>query len=188
MKTYISLLRGINVSGQKIIKMDALRELYLSIGFANVKTYLQSGNVVFQYEENNNVVLDIATIAEKIEKEIIQKFHFQVPVLVKNLDELKQIAENNPFAKDESNVKDVSSLHVTFLADTPTPENMAKIISLQHQQDEFHVIGEVIYLYCPNGYGNSKLTNNFFEQKLKVTATTRNWKTINELVKIGEVY
>ena len=178
METYISILRGINVGGHRMIKMDALRQLYTDLGFENVKTYIQSGNVVFQFKQTENKKL-----ADKIEKEITKKFDFDVPVLVKEFDEWKEIVKENPFLKDSS--KDVNFLHVTFLSDKPTEENFDKIKSGQYQQDEFQLIDKAIYLYCPNSYSNSKLTNSFFESKLKVTATTRNWKTINELMDIA---
>ncbi|QHI35509.1 hypothetical protein IMCC3317_08550 [Kordia antarctica] len=167
------------MSGHRRIKMDALRQLYSDLGFENVKTYIQSGNVVFQFKQVDNKKL-----ADRIEMEITKRFEFQVPVLVKEINELKEIVNQNPFLKDTS--KDISFLHVTFLSDIPTKENLDKIISGQYQQDEFQIFEKSVYLYCPNSYSNSKLTNSFFESKLKVTATTRNWKTTNELINISD--
>ncbi len=178
MNTYISILRGINVSGHKLIKMDALREMITSLGFERVQTYIQSGNLVFQSKQT-----DEKKLAGKIEKEIIKTFGFEVPVLVIAFDELKKIVKRNPFLKDSS--KDISFMHVTFLSQQPTAENFDKIKEVKHREDEFQLIEKSIYLYCPNGYGNSKLTNSFFESKLKLTATTRNWKTIGEIIKIA---
>ena len=162
-----------------MIKMDTLRQLYSDLGFENVKTYIQSGNVVFQFKQ-----IDNKKLADRIEKEITKRFEFQVPVLVKEINELKEIVNQNPFLKDTS--KDISFLHVTFLSDIPTKENLDKIINGQYQQDEFQIFEKSVYLYCPNSYSNSKLTNSFFESKLKVTATTRNWKTTNELINISD--
>ena len=179
MKTYISILRGINVGGHKMIKMDALRQLYSDLGFENVKTHIQSGNVVFHYKQTENKIL-----ADKIEKEITKTFRFEVPVLVIDLGEMKQIVNENPFIKDS--LKDISFLHITFLSDKPAKENLDKITNGQYQKDELKIIDKAIYLYCPNSYSNSKLTNSFFENKLKVTATTRNWKTTNELINIAD--
>lgn len=167
------------MSGHRMIKMDALRQLYSDLGFENVKTYIQSGNVVFQFKQ-----IDNKKLADRIEKEITKRFEFQVPVLVKEINELKEIVNQNPFLKDNS--KDISFLHVTFLSDIPTKENLNKIINGQYQQDEFQIFEKSVYLYCPNSYSNSKLTNSFFESKLKVTATTRNWKTTNELINISD--
>jgi len=179
MTTFISILRGINVSGHRMIKMDALRQLYTEMGFSNVQTYIQSGNVVFQYKK-----VKLLELEKNIAKKISEKSGFDVPVIVKEYEELKLIIKNNPFLKDKT--KDTSHLHVTFLSAKPDKANFEKIKEGQYQADEFHLVDKSIYLYCPNGYGNSKLTNSFFESKLKVTATTRNWRTTNELIKIAE--
>jgi uncharacterized protein (DUF1697 family) len=178
MTTYISILRGINVSGHRMIKMDALRQLFADLGFQNIQTYIQSGNIVFQDKKTDQRKLE-----KKIAKAITDKFSFDVPVIVKEFDELKQILSDNPFLTD--NTKDTAHLHITFLADKPDQVNFDKIKDRQYQADEFHLVDKAIYLYCPNSYSNSKLTNSFFETKLKVTTTTRNWKTTNELLTIA---
>lgn len=162
-----------------MIKMDTLLQLFADLGFQNIQTYIQSGNVVFQVKKTDQQKLE-----KKIAKAIREKFAFDVPVIVKEFDELKQIITDNPFLTDKT--KDIAHLHVTFLADKPDQVNFNKIKDGQYQADEFHLIHKAIYLYCPNSYSNSKLTNNFLEGKLKITATTRNWKTINELINIAE--
>lgn len=179
MKTYISILRGINVSGHNMIKMDVLRQMYTLLGFKNVQSYIQSGNVLFQCETSEKQNLE-----KKIVKKILETFHFEVFVLVKELDEIKEIVSNNPFVNIRN--EDITRLHVTFLSSTPLKENLDKVNGQQYVPDEFIIIDKAIYLFCPNGYGNTKLSNNFFENKLKVSATTRNWKTTNELVSIAE--
>jgi uncharacterized protein (DUF1697 family) len=179
MNTYVAILRGINVGGKRMIKMDALKQLFASIGFSNIETYIQSGNVFFQCKKTSEEKL-AATIAKEIES----VFAFDVPTIVKNVDDLKQIITDNPFTKDKK--KQTEFLHVTFLATTPTKENIDGITILNFGDDAFAIIDKAVYLYCPNGYSNSKLTNGFFENKLKVIATTRNWKTCNELVNIVE--
>lgn len=179
MTTYISILRGINVSGHRLIKMDVLRHLYADLGFTNVQTYIQSGNVVFQNKETR-----LQDLEKKIAKKIFEQFGFEVPVLVKEIDELKKIIKNNPFIGDKT--KDTSYLHLTFISAQPEKTNFDKIKEVQYQPEEFELLDKTIYLYCPNGYGNSKLTNSFFESKLKVVATTRNWKTTNELLNIAK--
>jgi uncharacterized protein (DUF1697 family) len=179
MNTYIAILRGINVGGKRMIKMDALKQLFASLGFSNIETYIQSGNVFFQCKKTSEEKL-AATIAKEIEN----IFAFDVPTIVKNVDDLKQIITNNPFTKDKKKL--LEYFHVTFLATTPTKENLDNIAKLTFGDDAFQIIDKAVYLYCPNGYSNSKLTNSFFENKLKVIATTRNWKTCNELVNIAE--
>ena len=106
--------------------------------------------------------------------------------MVKELDEIKTVLKNNPFVNKRK--EDIIKLHVTFLSQEPATDNIDKINKAQYLPDEFTLDGKNIYLFCPNGYGNTKLNNNFFENKLKVVATTRNWKTVNELVSIGEAF
>ena len=179
MAIYISILRGINVGGHNKIKMDDLRKLFANAGFGKVQTYIQSGNIIFETKKTTTIFLE-KIIADEIKKQ----FGFNVPVLVIELEELKNVIKNNPFAKDK--LKNENYLHVTFLSGKPAKENIAQIIAGNFLPDEFIVINKAVYLHCPNGYGNTKLNNNFFENKLKLTATTRNWKTVNEILKIAE--
>ena len=177
--TYISILRGINVSGQKIIKMEALREMYSALGFKNVQTYIQSGNVFFQEEKT-----DKEKLTKRIAEKIAETFGFDVSVLMLEMDELREIIRANPFSAREN--KDTSRMYVTFLSSKPSKENTEKINGDMFFPEEFVMINKAIYLYFPEGYGNAKLSNNFFETKLKVSATTRNWRTTNELLTLAE--
>jgi uncharacterized protein (DUF1697 family) len=179
MKTYIALLRGINVSGKNSIKMLDLRELFLDLLFKNVHTYIQSGNVVFQFKETENSILE-----KKINQAIQKTFSFDVPTIVLDFDHLKTVVVHNIFLKDSS--KDLAFFHITFLNAKPIAENFEKIKIGNYQSDLFELIDKTIYLYCPNGYGNTRLTNAFFESKLRVQATTRNWKTTLELLSMAE--
>lgn len=179
MQTYISILRGINLGGHNTIKMDDLKNLLSKCGLKNIETYIQSGNVIYQYKSTDTKELDIL-----IKDKILQQFKFEVPVITLTIDELKATAKNNPFSKDKK--KDTSFFHITFLSDEPTKDNLSKMISLSYPPDEFVIIGKAVYLYCPNGYGNTKLSNKFLENKVKVSATTRNWKTTNELIAIAD--
>jgi uncharacterized protein (DUF1697 family) len=172
------LLRGINVSGQKLIKMDALKTMYRQLDFQNTETYLQSGNVIFRDGHSDPSAL-AATISSKIQ----EQFGFEVPVIVLNVDDLKAIIEANPF-KDDLRM-DRQFLHVTFLASDPKKIDLELIESKKSPGEEIALIKKAVYLYYPDGYGRTKLTNNFMETKLRVGATTRNWKTVNELLKIA---
>src|ERR1035437_976623 len=165
MTTYISMLRGINVGGHKKIKMSILKQLYIELGYTNVQTYIQSGNVIFQTQD-----IDAVNLAKSIAKQILEVTGLEVPVLVLKLDELKQIIENNPFTLDS--IKNTASFHVTFLSAIPDTINFEKIKSTDFGADHFELLDKAIYVYCPTGYGNTKLTNTFFENKLKVTATS----------------
>lgn len=176
MQTLISLLRGINVSGKNLIKMDALKKSYENLGFHNVTAYVQSGNVVFFANDEK-----VEALEQKIKRQVELDYDLEVPVLVLTLEKLKQIIDNNPF-KD----KEVPFLHVTFLSSKSEIIDFKVIEEKKQNGEEIYFSENAIYLYCPNGYGKTKLTNNFLESKLKVCATTRNWKTTNELVKIAE--
>ena len=178
MTTYISLLRGINVSGQKPIKMDALKAMYRQLNFQNIETYLQSGNVIFGDDKS-----DPSDLATTISSKIQKQFGFEVPVIALKVDDLKAIIEANPF-KDDLRM-DQQFLHVTFLATDPKKIDLETITAKKSPGEEIALIKKAVYLYCPNGYGRTKLTNNFLETKLRVGATTRNWKTVNELLKIA---
>lgn len=177
MRTYISILRGINVSGKNIIKMDALKKLFEDLNFQKVTTYIQSGNVVFSFKPTDIKELEML-ISTKIEKH----FGFKIPVIVLTMDELKDSIENNPF----KNNKDEKFLHFTFLAERPINYNKEKIDNKKAENEEIEISERVVYLYCPNGYGRTKLTNTFLENTLKVTSTTRNFRTTNKLLKIAE--
>jgi uncharacterized protein (DUF1697 family) len=179
MTTYISILRGINVTGHNMIKMDTLQKIYSDLKFKNIETYIQSGNVIFQDEKTKHEKLE-----KKITKKIIDETGFKVPIIIRDLDELTTIIKNNPFINKRN--EDITKLHVTFLSQEPEQANIENIINGQYASDEFFLTEKTVYLYCPNGYGNSKLTNTFFENKLKIVATTRNWKTINELFNIAK--
>ncbi len=179
MATYISILRGINVSGHNLIKMDDLRNVYTSLGFQNIATYVQSGNIIFTVEDTALHLLE-----QRISQQIQKVFGFVVPVIVLTAIHLKHIIDNNPFLQDPH--KDESFMHVTFLSARPNAYNKEIIESKKQKGEEIRFSDSAIYLYCPNGYGKTKLNNNFLETKLKVPATTRNWKTTNELYKMAQ--
>ncbi|MCE9539399.1 MAG: DUF1697 domain-containing protein [Bacteroidetes bacterium] len=179
MKTFLSILRGINVSGHKKIPMAELKVLYEELNFEKITTYIQSGNVIFKNKNSKD-------LSKQIEQKIFEKYNFNVPVIIRTPDEIRSTVERNPFLKQKE--IDITKLHVVYLADNPAQEDIDKVKIYNYEPDLFYLSGKEVYLYCPNGYGNTKLTNIFFESKLKVTATTRNWNTTNELFKILKSY
>jgi len=180
METYISILRGINVGGQKSIQMTGLKELYEKLAFKKVTTYIQSGNVIFNTSKRES---DQALV-KKIEAAIFKKYKFEVPVIIRTLAEMEKVVSVNPLVK-QKNIN-IERLHVTFLSDNPRPEHLKIMETINYPPDQFIIIEKEIYLHCPNGYGISKLSNNFFENKLKVIATSRNWRTVNKFAEMAK--
>ena len=178
MKTYISMLRGINVSGQKKIRMAELKSLYESLALENVQSYLQSGNMVFDSEEG-----DTTKLRESIEAQIEVTYGYSVPILIRTRDDFRRLIESKSFAKERS--WNPSRVMVTFLYEPPGQSKLDSLSIPENETCKFVMEEGVIFLYCPDGYGRSKLSNNFFEKKLDVIATTRNWKTVGALYEMA---
>lgn len=179
MPVYISILRGINVGGHNnAVRMDDLRKLYEGLGLRDAATYVQSGNVVFTADDADTSVLE-----RKISGTLEETTGTPIPVIVMTVGKLERVIEKNPFVKDST--KNISFMHVTFLSHAPERYDVGQIEAKKQDGEEITFSDNVVYLYCPNGYGQTKLTNNLLEAKLKVRATTRNWKTVNELLKIA---
>ena len=177
METYIAFLRGINVSGQKKIKMAELRLSLERIGLENIRTYIQSGNLVFQSNSQNKAVLE-----EQITQQIAKDFGFEVPVIITSPKTMQRILEHNPFAKAE----DLARCYFVFLKNSPDPERVDRFYQLKYENEQFHITDFCVYLYCNAGYGKAKLNNNLIEQKLKVMATTRNLRTLQKLLELAD--
>lgn len=177
MPTYVAMLRGINVGSGRIVKMERLRGSFEALGFGGVRTYVQSGNVIFESDQKPQTGL-----SDKIEGKIQRDFGFTVPVLVKTSKKIAQIVSDNPLVKEKG--IDHSKLHVTFLSHAP-PKTAVKVLEpLATGRERFCILNREIYLYCPDGYGNTKLSNNAIEKRLSVVATTRNWRTVNALLEM----
>ena len=170
MKTYVALLRGINLGSKKRVAMADLRALVEGLGAEDVTTYVQSGNVVFKSADGAE------KLTRAIERRISRDLGLSVTVVVLTRPQLTKVLRGNPFAKKEQ-----AKLHVTFLAEKPARAKVSKLDPELGTPDEFRVVGQQVYLHCPNGYGKSKLTNAYFEKQLGVAATTRNWKTVTKL-------
>jgi len=178
MRIYIALLRGINVSGQKKIKMADLRMHLEELNFQDIQTYIQSGNVIFRYKKAPSNNLEIL-----IKNKILEKYGFDIPVIVISPEEIKNASNNNPFEKDST--KDPKKFCVIFLQEQPHQENIEKLKKYDYSPEEYILNDKIIYFYAANGAGNAKMTNNFFESKLKVKATSRNWNTIHKLLELS---
>lgn len=173
MTTHIALLRGINVSGQKKILMADLRALFEVLGFSNVRTYIQSGNVIFQTSETKN-------LSEKISEAIKERYGWDVPVLVKTSTELQSILKASPF-----NSEKLKQSYFTLLSEAPSEENINQIKDLDYPNEEFHIIKNCVYLFYKNGAGRAKLGANLIERKLEVNATARNYRTLTKLIELA---
>ncbi|HPG40224.1 MAG TPA: DUF1697 domain-containing protein [bacterium] len=175
---YISMLRGINVSGQKMIRMQELVAMYKTLGFTNVSTFIQSGNVVFSCAKQ-----DIASLTTMIEEQIHNHFGYSVSVFIRTVPEMAHIITTNPFSKQENETN--KNIYITFLQTQPVVEEPRNVKITSQSGEEYIRVDREIFLFCPNGYGRTKLNNNYFERKYKLPVTTRNWNTVKELYKLA---
>ncbi len=175
--TKIAILRGINVGGKRKILMSDLRSMCEDVGLKKVKTYIQSGNLIFTSERQNS---DLEAV---LEQSIQKTFGFEVPVIARTAGDVLSLQNNNPFLAEGT---DISQLHLTFLKKKPSAEDRYKIQATSLDKDKFKIDGKEIFIFCSGKYHQSKLTNNFFEKKLKSAATTRNWKTVLKLIELSK--
>lgn len=176
MKTYFVLLRGVNVSGKNIIKMAILKDVLIDNNFQKVTTYIQSGNIVLSSDFEKDAV------STKVQQLINDHFQLQIAVFCLDLNEMETALQNNPFIENI----EPNKLFFTFLKEEPAVDLLVDLEKIDFATDQFKVIDKVLYFYLPNGMSNSKLNNNFFEKKLKVTATGRNLNTINKLIDLAK--
>lgn len=173
---YVALLRGINVGGKNMLPMPELAKMFIAAGCGDVRTYIQSGNVIFKAMPELAAQLKIA---QQIEK----KFAIKVPVVLRSASELEEMAANNPFLKAGAAAE---SLHVMFLMDLPKAGLVKQLDSKRSAPDEFIVRGREIFLKLPNGVARSKLTNAYFDSKLETVSTGRNWRTVLKLLELAK--
>jgi uncharacterized protein (DUF1697 family) len=174
MNKYAAFIRGINVGGITL-KMADLKAILTGIEFKNVTTYIQSGNVIFDSNE-----IDKSLLERKIREAIKRKSRIEVAIFVKTKEQIQSLVSNNPFEKN----MDEKRIYVTMLSKAPVGEKVGKIEAVNGANEKFILKKDVIYSYYGNGYGKSKYTNNYFEKVLDVSATTRNWTTINKIFDI----
>lgn len=171
--THIALLRGINVGGKNKLPMKDLKQVFAELGCRAIRTYIQSGNVVFEAS-----AAEIQELSQRLTTALHLRFGFQVPVVLRSADELDEIARRNPFLSADSAPE---ALHVAFLAALPDPQKADGLDSQRSPGDTFSVRGREIYLHCPSGLARTKLTNAYFDARLGTTSTIRNWKTVLKL-------
>ena len=173
---YIAFLRGINVSGSRLIKMENLRALFEELKFKNVKTYIQSGNVLFDAKET-----DDASLNKKIENHLHKYLGFEVTVITRSLTEIGEVIKQNPFPKIEIN-EDVQ-LYVSFLPEIPESKQSALLLAAANEYEKFIIINREVYCLCSKKADGTRLfSNTLVEKKLKLPATTRNWATVNKVL------
>jgi uncharacterized protein (DUF1697 family) len=174
MPVYVALLRGINLGGHKKIKMDELRASLAALGFAEVKTYIQSGNVVFKAAKISDQAL-----SKKIEATILLKFGHSVSVIIRTAEEIEQVIANNPFLKQPD--IDPTKLHVMFLREPPAQSALKQLETLVLRPDQFRSLGKELYFYLPNGVAESAVMKKPIDRVLAIPTTMRNWRTVNTI-------
>jgi uncharacterized protein (DUF1697 family) len=176
MPKYIAFLRGINVGGKNKVKMETLREMCVTLGFQNVKTYINSGNVMFETAKTDDVKL-----AAEVESAIENEFALKIRVMVRTIDEIRDIVVNNPFAGQFENDKD---LHVFFLDEELPPEKCETLLSSNNENEKFAVRNREIFCHLRVGVADSLMGKDFIGKKLKIAATARNWRTVNKILEL----
>ena len=179
MPVLISLLRGINVGGHHKIKMDELRALYESLGLRDVKTYINSGNLIFRSKAG-----DVTRLEKRIEDAIEDRFGFRPGVVLRTTAELREAVARNPFT-NRGGIKP-AKLAVTFLAAQPSAEAVKKALAIDAPPEELRIEGRQLYIYFPNGMGRPNLSMTLVEKTLETTGTSRNWNTVGKLLEIAE--
>jgi uncharacterized protein (DUF1697 family) len=168
------------MTGHNSLKMKDLAGLYNDIGFSEIETYIQSGNVIFSSSEK----MSIDNISAKIKNSIRERFGYNIAVVIRTVPELRLIVNSSPFTNEVS--FDPTKAAVIFLSDTASVTGIAKLKGIETGPDRYWISGKEIYIYCPDGFGKTKLYANFFDKKLNVEGTTRNWKTINTILEKAE--
>jgi uncharacterized protein (DUF1697 family) len=175
MAAIVCMLRGVNVGGNNLIKMEVLRALCASLKLQNAQTYVQSGNVVFATAER-----DLDRLADRIEAAIEKTAGFRPTVILRTAAEMRDIVERNPFAGRSG--LEPGKLIVAFLANDPGQEARERLGAVKADPEEYHFGGRELYVYYPNGMGRSKFTAAVIERTLKTGATARNWNTVTKLL------
>lgn len=170
---YIALLRGINVSGKNMIKMAELKVTFQSLGFTDVATYINSGNIGFDSDTSDETAL-----IKKIENAIDKDFGFTPQTMLRQRDLIEPLIKANPFAgKFESH----KEMHLLFMKDEMPPDKQALLLAAQTDDEQFRIVGREIYCHLRLGVADSVLGKGLIEKKLKTPVTGRNWRTVERL-------
>lgn len=180
MSAFVAFLRGVNMTGHNKIKMTDLVSLMKKAGFKDAETFIQSGNVIFSNPDD----LTEKDIVSKIEGAINTKYGYNVIAIVRSEKELRDVIALNPFLSE--NDFNPAKMAVLFLTEPPSSDQILKVAKVDYPPDKFQISGSEIFIYCPNGFGKTKLYTNFFENKMKVVGTARNWNTVNKTLEIAE--
>jgi uncharacterized protein (DUF1697 family) len=173
MPHYVALLRSVNVAGHGRISMADLTQTFLTLGYTDVATYIQTGNVLFRSPGRS-----AAALATAIEAQLEEDFGHAPAVILRTVPDLARVVETSPFPQQGA---DPSRHHVTFLAALPSKERLAAFTAPSSGRDELTIIGQEVYVHTPDGYAGTKLTGTLLERRLGVLSTTRNWNTVTKL-------
>ena len=175
--TWVALLRALNVGGRNRLAMAELVAAFEAAGAREVTTYIQSGNVLFRSGRK-----EAAEVATRVGAALTDRLGVEVPVVIRTCAELRAVARANPFLRDGA---DPAALHVLFLGGRPAASRVSSLDPARSPRDRFAVAGREVYLHCPAGIGRSKLTGDYFEGRLAMTATARNWRTVTALIEMA---
>jgi uncharacterized protein (DUF1697 family) len=171
------------MTGHNSIKMAELSQLFSLLGYKKNITYIQSGNVIFNADKE---AASESEMSQRIEKAIFDKYGYKVPAMIRTYEELKSLFSANPYLDILD--FDPSKMAVVFLHEIVSDSQIEKMRNINYPPDKYQISGREIFIYCPNGFGRTKLYTNFFEDKMKVTGTARNWKTITAILSMADEF
>lgn len=173
---YVALLRGINVGGKNKLPMKELTAMFTEAGCRETQTYIQSGNVIFAAEP-----AAVVSLSDVISARILERFGYDVPVIVRNAEQMQAVVDGNPFLAEGAPEE---TLHVMFLRERPGEEDVRRLNPDRSPPDELRVLGGEVYLRLPNGAGRTKLTTDYIDRTLRTISTARNWRTVTTLAQM----
>jgi uncharacterized protein (DUF1697 family) len=177
MPHYVALLRSVNVAGHGRLSMAELKQTFVTLGYADVATYIQTGNVLFRTPSKS-----VPALTTAIEGRLAEEFGHSPAVILRTVADLTRVLATSPYPKQGA---DPARHHVTFLAQKPSNERLAAFTAPPSGRDELTIVGQEVYVHTPDGYARSKLTGTMLERRLDVLSTTRNWNTVTKLYELA---